>query len=81
LLPSLGEGELELCLPSPIFGRGAGGEGKDLSKIGMIQPISTVTDKPLFLVLQHSELQLRNVMSQIDILILPETLASLHTHP
>ncbi|MEH1977977.1 hypothetical protein [Nostoc sp.] len=47
----------------------------------MIQPISTVTDKPLFLVLQHSELQLRNVMSQIDILILPETLASLHTHP
>jgi hypothetical protein len=27
----MGEGELELCLPSPIFGRGAGGEGKDLS--------------------------------------------------
>jgi hypothetical protein len=26
----MGEGELELCLPSPIFGRGAGGEGKDL---------------------------------------------------
>ena len=35
----MGEGELELCLPSPIFGRGAGGEGKDLSKIGML-PIS-----------------------------------------
>jgi hypothetical protein len=28
----MGEGELELCLPSPIFGRGAGGEGKDLPK-------------------------------------------------
>ena len=27
----MGFGELELCLPSPIFGRGAGGEGKDLS--------------------------------------------------
>jgi hypothetical protein len=27
----MGEGELELCLPSPILGRGAGGEGKDLS--------------------------------------------------
>jgi hypothetical protein len=27
----MGEGELELCLPSPIFGRGVGGEGKDLS--------------------------------------------------
>jgi hypothetical protein len=27
----MGEGELELCLPSPMFGRGAGGEGKDLS--------------------------------------------------
>jgi hypothetical protein len=27
----MGEGELELFLPSPIFGRGAGGEGKDLS--------------------------------------------------
>jgi hypothetical protein len=26
----MGFGELELCLPSPIFGRGAGGEGKDL---------------------------------------------------
>jgi hypothetical protein len=26
----MGEGELKLCLPSPIFGRGAGGEGKDL---------------------------------------------------
>jgi hypothetical protein len=26
-----GEGELELCLPSPKHGRGAGGEGKDLS--------------------------------------------------
>jgi hypothetical protein len=25
------EGELELCLPSPKDGRGAGGEGKDLS--------------------------------------------------
>jgi hypothetical protein len=24
------KGELELSLPSPIFGRGAGGEGKDL---------------------------------------------------
>jgi hypothetical protein len=32
----MGEGELELCLPSPIFGRGAGGEGKDLSKIRML---------------------------------------------
>jgi hypothetical protein len=32
----LGEGELELCLPSPKDGRGAGGEGKDLSKIGML---------------------------------------------
>jgi hypothetical protein len=32
----LGEGELELCLPSPKHGRGAGGEGKDLSKIGML---------------------------------------------
>ena len=31
-----GFGELELCLPSPIFGRGAGGEGKDLAKIGML---------------------------------------------
>jgi hypothetical protein len=27
----MGEGELELCLPSPKDGRGAGGEGKDLS--------------------------------------------------
>ena len=27
----MGFGELESCLPSPIFGRGAGGEGKDLS--------------------------------------------------
>jgi hypothetical protein len=27
----MAEGELKLCLPSPIFGRGAGGEGKDLS--------------------------------------------------
>jgi hypothetical protein len=27
----MGEGELELCFPSPMFGRGAGGEGKDLS--------------------------------------------------
>jgi hypothetical protein len=26
----MGEGELELCLPSPKHGRGAGGEGKDL---------------------------------------------------
>jgi len=32
----MGEGELELCLPSPKDGRGAGGEGKDLSKIGML---------------------------------------------
>jgi hypothetical protein len=32
----MGEGELELCLPSPKHGRGAGGEGKDLSKIGML---------------------------------------------
>jgi hypothetical protein len=32
----MGEGELELCLPSPMFGRGAGGEGKDLNKIGML---------------------------------------------
>jgi hypothetical protein len=30
LTPSLGFGELELCLPSPMHGRGAGGEGKDL---------------------------------------------------
>jgi hypothetical protein len=28
----MGEGELELCLPSPMFGRGAGGEGKDLTE-------------------------------------------------
>jgi hypothetical protein len=28
----MGEGELELCLPSPMFGRGAGGEGKDLKQ-------------------------------------------------
>jgi hypothetical protein len=27
----MGEGELELSLPSPKDGRGAGGEGKDLS--------------------------------------------------
>jgi hypothetical protein len=27
----MGEGELELCLPSHKDGRGAGGEGKDLS--------------------------------------------------
>ena len=27
----MGEGELELFLPSAIFGRGAEGEGKDLS--------------------------------------------------
>jgi hypothetical protein len=27
----MGEGELKLCLPSPKDGRGAGGEGKDLS--------------------------------------------------
>jgi hypothetical protein len=27
----MGEGELELYLPSPKHGRGAGGEGKDLS--------------------------------------------------
>jgi hypothetical protein len=27
----MGFGELELCLPSPKDGRGAGGEGKDLS--------------------------------------------------
>jgi hypothetical protein len=33
----MGEGELELCLPSPIFERGAGGEGKDLS----ISPLQT----------------------------------------
>jgi hypothetical protein len=26
----MGFGKLELCLPSPILGRGAGGEGKDL---------------------------------------------------
>jgi len=32
----MGEGELELCIPSPKEGRGAGGEGKDLSKIGML---------------------------------------------
>ena len=32
----MGEGELELCLPSPKDGREAGGEGKDLSKIGML---------------------------------------------
>jgi 4-amino-4-deoxy-L-arabinose transferase-like glycosyltransferase len=32
----MGEGELELCLPSPKDGRGVGGEGKDLSKIGML---------------------------------------------
>jgi hypothetical protein len=31
-----GEGELELCLSSPKDGRGAGGEGKDLNKIGML---------------------------------------------
>jgi hypothetical protein len=36
----MGEGELELCLPSPIFGRGAGGEGKDLSKIDWDAPDS-----------------------------------------
>ena len=30
----MGEGELELCLPSPNFGRGAGGEGKDLTLSG-----------------------------------------------
>ena len=28
----LGFGELKLCLPSPKIGRGAGGEGKDLSQ-------------------------------------------------
>jgi hypothetical protein len=28
----MGEGELELCLPSPMFGRGAGGEAKDLKQ-------------------------------------------------
>ena len=29
----MGEGELELCLPPlPSYGRGAGGEGKDLSQ-------------------------------------------------
>jgi hypothetical protein len=28
----MGEGELELCLPSPKDGRGAGGEGKDLKQ-------------------------------------------------
>jgi hypothetical protein len=38
----MGEGELDLSLPSPIFGRGAGGEGKDLSKIGMLP---TTNDK------------------------------------
>jgi hypothetical protein len=38
----MGEGELELCLPSPIFGRGAGGEGKDLSKIGMLPQLSAL---------------------------------------
>ena len=27
----MGEGELELCLPSPKHGRGAWGEGNDLS--------------------------------------------------
>jgi hypothetical protein len=32
----MGEGELELCPPSPKDGRGAGGEGKDLSKIWML---------------------------------------------
>ncbi|WP_251957817.1 hypothetical protein [Nostoc commune] len=40
----MGEGELELCLPSPKDGRGAGGEGKDLSKIGMLPAIATKTD-------------------------------------
>jgi hypothetical protein len=29
--PMFGRGELELRLPSPKHGRGAGGEGKDLS--------------------------------------------------
>jgi hypothetical protein len=39
----MGEGELELIsLPSPKDGRGAGGEGKDLSKIGMLP---TTNDK------------------------------------
>jgi hypothetical protein len=42
----MGEGELELFLPSPIFGRGAGGEGKDLSKMGMLPVVSTIENRP-----------------------------------
>lgn len=43
--------------------------------------ISTITDKPLFLILQQLVLQLRNVMSQVDTRILPEFLARLHPRP
>jgi hypothetical protein len=40
--PKNGRRGTRICLPSPIFGRGAGGEGKDLSKIGMLP---TTNDK------------------------------------
>ncbi|MBE9003786.1 hypothetical protein IQ259_02910 [Fortiea sp. LEGE XX443] len=43
--------------------------------------ISTITDKPLFLILQQLVLHLRNVMSQVDNRILPESLTRLHPHP
>jgi hypothetical protein len=47
----MGEGELELCLPSPIFGRGAGGEGKDLS---------LHWDAPLYLGMGSAELGVKS---------------------
>ncbi|MGH1397266.1 MAG: hypothetical protein ACRAVC_25010 [Trichormus sp.] len=42
--------------------------------------ISTVIDKPLFLI-QQLVLYLRNVMSQVDTHSLPEFLGRLHPHP
>ncbi|MGH1392413.1 MAG: hypothetical protein ACRAVC_00035 [Trichormus sp.] len=42
--------------------------------------ISTVTDKPLFLI-QQLVLYLRNVMSQVDSRIVPDSPDRLHPHP
>jgi hypothetical protein len=44
----MGEGELELFLPSPIFGRGAGGEGKDLRAEALTTNLELFT--PLYLI-------------------------------
>jgi hypothetical protein len=43
----MGEGELELSLPSPKDGRGAGGEGKDLS-LHWYAPVGWVLLNPIY---------------------------------